>query len=116
MRVVVDAVLPLQLLDMPQRRLSVRTDAIVGMEQDLLQCPRHARVPVCRKVLEQRGEPLLESYGQIDPLDRNRRPGVMQRMAEYQMVAVEIAHAVVANAILAIADLDGDLHTVVAVK
>src|SRR3954447_25128479 len=32
------------------------------------------------------------------------------------MVAVEIAHAVVANAILAIADLDGDLHTVVAVK
>src|SRR5262249_9215696 len=65
---------------------------------------------------QERREPLLESDGNSHALDPNRRAGVEQVLSERQVIAIEVAHDVVAQPVRTIANLLRDLDTVRAMK
>jgi hypothetical protein len=73
-----------------------------GVEEGLLQQAREAHPLVGGEVLQHGSDSLLNSHGQVNPLDLHPRAGVVDVVAEGEPMAVQVAHRVVANAVLAI--------------
>src|SRR5262249_8899846 len=110
-RIVVDAVLLFQLLDLPEIRFGVRAgdavaDRLARVPQDLREAAARGHPLVRGEILQQRREPLLETHRHVHPLDLQRRRVVMtETVAEGQRVTVAIADAEIAQAPRAIARL-----------
>src|SRR5262245_26257504 len=97
--VVVDAVLPFHLLDLPQVALRVRADAVERVKQGLLHEAAQRHSLARRKIVHERGEPLLEAEGHVHPLDLDGIAHAVDVVTEGQLVAVEILDAVVAQTV-----------------
>src|SRR3954468_8974631 len=97
--VVIDAVLLLQFLDVPEIAFRMRSDAVERVQQRLLETTVHGHALVLRQILKQRNKALLETDRDVDALDLDRRTKVEERMPERQHVAVQIAHAVIAQSV-----------------
>ena len=76
------------------------------MQQDLLEAALEAHALLVGEVGEECGEALLEADGDVDALDLDGVAHVVDVVAEGQAVAVEVADAVVADAVLAVARFD----------
>jgi hypothetical protein len=81
---------------MVERRLRVRPDTFIRMQQHLLEAAAHAHALVPCQILEQRGETPFQAHRHVDTLDRDRRPRVEQVMPEHKVIPVQVPHHVVA--------------------
>src|SRR3954464_781610 len=114
--VVIDAVLLLQFLDVPEIAFRMRSDAVERVQQRLLETTVHGHVLVLRQILKQRGKALLETDRDVDALDLDPRSEVEQWMPEREHVPVQIVHAVVAQSIFPIRRRNDDVDAVGALK
>src|SRR4051794_30764129 len=70
--VVIDAVLPLQFLDVAERSHGVRAHAVVRVQQDFFETAAYRHPSMRSQIHEQRRQPLFEPHGHVDALDRQR--------------------------------------------
>src|SRR5262245_22411715 len=120
-RVVIDPVLFLQFLDVPQGRFGVGAgDAVaerfVGVQQDFFEATVQGHAFVRSEIVEERSEAFLEAHGNIDAFDLERWSLIVDVMSEIEFVAVQVADAVITQAIRPVAGRDDDFHTVGAVE
>lgn len=106
--VVVDAVLFLKLLNVPELTLRVRArnsiaEWLVGVQKNFFKATRHAQPLVLGEIVEQGGKSLLQAHGHIHALDLQRFAGVEQVMSEFKLVSVEIPYSVIAQSLVPVA-------------
>lgn len=101
-RVVVDAVLCFQFLDVVEISFCVWAgdtvaEGLAGVEQDFFQTTVRCHVLVLGEVVQECGEALFKTHRNVYPLDLKRRLCVLQAVAEDEVIAVEIADGVIAK-------------------
>ena len=121
MAVVIDALFPLELLDIAERGFRMRAryplaERFVRVQQDFLEAARERHALVCCEILQQRGEPLFEPHGNVDAFDSDRWSDVQQVLSEDEIVAVEIADSVVAHLPRPVANRLDHVYTVGAME
>ena len=99
--VVVDPVLPLQLLDVLEGSLGVGAgNAGVGplerVQQRFLEATTQAHALVFGQIAKQGRETFFEAHGEIHALDFDCRIGVVDAMSEHELVAVQVSDSVFA--------------------
>src|SRR5262249_7790047 len=114
--VVVDSVLLLQFLDMPERGLGVRADTVVGMEQHLFQATVHAHALVLGQVQQESSKTLFQTHGDVHALDFDGRADIEKMMSEGKIVAMQVAHDIVTESVLSVGNGFGDLHALGAME
>src|SRR5262245_63633917 len=97
MAVVVDPVLPLQCLDVPEIGFGVRARHAIAkrlerVQERLLETTAQAHALACGQVRQDGGQTALESDRNIDPLDFERRLPGRKPMAEREGVAIEVTN------------------------
>src|SRR5688572_4702655 len=102
--VVINAVLDLELLDVPELPCRVRTghpvaQRLVGVQQNLLEAARQTHPLVPGQIREQRRQPFLQPDRDVHPFDRQRIAHGVDVVPEVELVAVKVANPVVAQAV-----------------
>ena len=100
-RIVVDPVLTLELLDVRELALRMRarnavTVGLVGVKEDFLHAAAQAHPLVFGEIEQERRQSLLESQRNVDAFDPELWARSEQTMAEAEVVAVKIVHAIIA--------------------
>src|SRR4051812_14888012 len=95
MRVIVDSMFFLELLNVPQLPLRMRacdsvTQGFVRVKQNLLEAARETHPLVVGQIFQNGSKPFLQSNGNIDSLDFDRLAATEELLTKGQVVTVEI--------------------------
>src|SRR5258708_27143493 len=101
---------------MPEGRLCMRSNALVRMEQHLLEATVHAHALVLGQVQQESGKTFLQTHRNVHALDFDWRAGAEQMMSEGKIVPMQVPHDVVPDSVPSVFNPFGDFNALGAVK
>src|SRR6267378_1778323 len=94
----------------------MRPDTVIGMQQHLLETAVDIHTLVFGEILEKRRETFLQTHRHVDSLNFDRRAGVEQVMSKHEVIPMQVAHGIVADAVWPVVDGRGNLDSIGAVE
>jgi len=94
----------------------MRADAFIRMQQHLLETAVNTHTLVFGEIPEKRCETSLQAHGHVDPLNFEARARVEQVMSKYEVIPIQVAYGIVADAVWSVVDCLGDFGAIGAVK
>src|SRR5260370_16282704 len=91
-------------------------DSFIGMQQHLLETAAYTHTLVPGEILQKCRETFLQADGDVDSLNCQGWTGVEQVMSEHEVIPIQVAHSIVAEAVWSVVDCLRDFDTIGAVE
>src|SRR5258708_3995200 len=90
----------------------MRADAVIGMQQHLLETAVYTHALMFGEILKKCRETLLQTDRHVDSLNFDRRASIEQVMSKHEVIPMQVAHGIVADAVWSIIDCLRNFDTI----